>query len=79
MNERILDKRIRCEPKLERLGVKGFGHGKRNELGGRFEGKREGVKVRRDGQAAHARKEEEGGQRGGQESVSSNDVVVGKS
>jgi hypothetical protein len=78
MNKRILDKQIICEPKLERLGVKGLGHGKRTKLGGRLESKREGVKVGRDREAAHTGKEEEGGERGGQEGVGSNDVVVAK-
>lgn len=78
MNKRILDKQISCETKLERLGVKGLGHWKRTNLGGSLESKREGVKVGRDGEAAHTGKEVEGGERGGQEGVGPNDVVVAK-
>jgi hypothetical protein len=57
MNKGIQDKRIGSEAKLESLGVKGLGRGKRMKLGASLESKWEGVKVRRDREATHTGKE----------------------
>lgn len=48
------------------------------KLGCSLEEEREGVKIGREGEAAHTGEEEEGGERGKEKGVSSDDVVEGK-
>ncbi|PON97495.1 hypothetical protein TorRG33x02_066970, partial [Trema orientale] len=80
-DEGISDERISGERELEGLSVKSLGGGNGvggAQVGGGLEGEREGVEIRREGEAAHAGEEEESLERRGEERVGSNDVVEGK-
>lgn len=60
---------------MKRLG---YGDGSGAELSAGLESKREGVKIGRKREAAHAGEEEESLERRGEERVGSNDVVERK-
>lgn len=80
MNEGVANKQMGSEPEFEGLRMKGLGNGKgrRPELSAGLEGKREGVKVRREREATHTSKEMESMEGRGEDGVSSDDVVVAK-
>lgn len=65
------------QPELERLGMNRRSD-RKAELGSGLEEEREGVEIGRKREVAHPREEEEGGERGGEEGVSPDDIVEGK-
>lgn len=69
--------KMSVQSELERLGMNRRSD-REAELGSGLEEEREGVEIRRKREVAHTREEEEGGERGGEEGMSPDDVVEGK-
>lgn len=75
-DERVGNEKIGREPELEGLAMEGPSRTESPKLGTGLESKREGMEVEGQVKATHFDEQEEGGDRGSEEGVGSDDGVV---